>query len=198
MSAKHIALFGTSADPPTLGHKTILEWLAQRFDLVAVWAADNPFKPQQTPLVHRSNMLELLVASLAASHHNVAFIPELSHPRSWDTVARARQIWGDRVELILTIGSDLVPQLPQWHEVERLLEAVELLVIPRPGHAPSLEHLKRLRALGGRWQIAPLAAPAVSSTAYRQCEDPDAVAPAVRAYIARERLYAECQTSSSP
>jgi Cytidylyltransferase-like len=52
----HTALFGTSADPPTLGHQAILEWLATQFDEVAVWAADNPFKVQQTPLYHRQTM----------------------------------------------------------------------------------------------------------------------------------------------
>ncbi len=194
MSVERIALFGTSADPPTLGHKTILEWLARHFDRVAVWAADNPFKSHQTSLVHRSNMLALLVAAL---DDNIAVVPELSHPRSWDTVVRARQIWGDGVELILTIGSDLVPQLPEWHQIEHLLAAVELLVVPRPGHVLASADLERLQALGGRWQFANLDAPAVSSTAYRQCEDPDAVAPAVRAYIAREHLYAECQMPQS-
>ncbi|MGB3262812.1 MAG: adenylyltransferase/cytidyltransferase family protein, partial [Microcoleus sp.] len=52
-----IALFGTSADPPTAGHKTILSWLSQHFDWVAVWASDNPFKSHSTSLEHRSAML---------------------------------------------------------------------------------------------------------------------------------------------
>lgn len=195
MSAKRIALFGTSADPPTLGHATILTWLAGHFDLVAVWASDNPFKTQQTPLEHRTKMMELLVASLAES--KIAMVPELSSPRSLETVARAREIWGDRAELVLAIGSDLVPQLPRWHQIEQLLAEIELAIVPRPGHPAEGEDLRRLQALGGRWQIVPLAAPAVSSTAYRQCEDLDAAAPAVRDYIAREHLYAECQTPPS-
>lgn len=195
MTTERIALFGTSADPPTLGHKTILEWLARHYDRVAVWASDNPFKTQQTPLAHRMKMMELLVASLAAP--NITLMPELSHPRSLETVARARQIWGDRAELVLAIGSDLVPQLPRWHQIEQLLAEIELAIVPRPGHTPQAEDLERLAALGGRWQVAPFAAPAVSSSAYRQCEDLDAAAPAVRDYIAREHLYAECQTPPS-
>ena len=195
MTTERIALFGTSADPPTLGHKTILEWLARHFDRVAVWASDNPFKAQQTPLEHRMKMMELLVTSLAKS--NVILAPELSHPHSLETVARARQQWGDRAQLVLAIGSDLVPQLPHWHQAERLLAEIELAIVPRPGHPPQAEDLERLQALGGRWQIAPLNAPAVSSSAYRQCEDLDAAAPAVRDYIAREHLYAECQTPPS-
>ena len=44
-----IALFGTSADPPSIAHREILRWLCDRYDWVAVWASDNPMKPQQTP-----------------------------------------------------------------------------------------------------------------------------------------------------
>jgi cytidyltransferase-like protein len=61
---KRIALFGTSADPPTSGHQAILNWLSQHYDLVAVWASDNPFKSHQTPLEHRSRMLRLLIEEL--------------------------------------------------------------------------------------------------------------------------------------
>ena len=56
-----IALFGTSADPPTAAHQTILQWLSDHYDQVAVWASDNPFKENQTPLSHRMTMLALLI-----------------------------------------------------------------------------------------------------------------------------------------
>ena len=45
-----IALFGTSADPPTVGHKMIIEWLSQNFDKAVVWVSDNPFKYHETSL----------------------------------------------------------------------------------------------------------------------------------------------------
>jgi len=56
-------LFGTSADPPTAGHQAILSWLSERYDWVAVWAAD-PLKSHQTPLSHRGSMLRLLIERL--------------------------------------------------------------------------------------------------------------------------------------
>ncbi len=37
-----IALFGTSADPPTCGHQALLEGLVAMFPKVATWASDNP------------------------------------------------------------------------------------------------------------------------------------------------------------
>ncbi|NET52841.1 MAG: nicotinic acid mononucleotide adenylyltransferase, partial [Merismopedia sp. SIO2A8] len=32
-----LALFGTSADPPTAGHQQILRWLSYQYDHVIVW-----------------------------------------------------------------------------------------------------------------------------------------------------------------
>ena len=46
-----IALFGTSADPPTAAHQTILQCLADHYDQVAVWASDNPLKKKTNPFV---------------------------------------------------------------------------------------------------------------------------------------------------
>ena len=81
-----IALFGTSADPPTVGHQTVLQWLAHQFDWVAVWAADNPFKAQQTPLGHRQAMLQRLVESLQDQCPQVQIFPEFSDPKSIKTL----------------------------------------------------------------------------------------------------------------
>ena len=39
-----VALFGTSADPPTMGHRALLLGLRRLYPLVATWASDNPLK----------------------------------------------------------------------------------------------------------------------------------------------------------
>ena len=41
---KSIALFGTSADPPTIGHKKILEELAKEYALTIGYVSNNPNK----------------------------------------------------------------------------------------------------------------------------------------------------------
>ena len=46
-----IALFGTSADPPTLGHEALLTELTKIFPKVITWASDNPDKKHQLPLL---------------------------------------------------------------------------------------------------------------------------------------------------
>ena len=186
-----IALFGTSADPPTAGHQIILVWLSQHFDQVAVWASDNPFKEHQTPLDHRATMLQLLIEDIYPPRQNLRLMQELSSPRALITVERARQRWPDAT-FTLTIGSDLVTQLPRWYQIEDLLRQVKLLIVPRPGYVITEIDQASLRQVGANFTVADLEVPAVSSTAYRTEGDPEIVTPPIEAYIHREHLY-ECQ-----
>ena len=187
-----VALFGMSADPPTSGHRAIIGWLSECYDWVAVWAADNPFKSHQTPLEHRAAMLRLLIAEMEPNRENVGFHPELSSFRTVETVEKAKDLWGADAVLTLVIGSDLVSQLPRWYRVEDLLRQVLVLVVPRPGYGIEESELTRVRELGGNIAIANLTGLDVSSTAYRENGDKEALTPAIEEYIYREHLY-KCQ-----
>ncbi|MEA5505853.1 nicotinate-nucleotide adenylyltransferase [Halotia wernerae UHCC 0503] len=191
-----IALFGTSADPPTAGHQEILRWLSERYDWVAVWAADNPFKSHQTSLEHRAAMLRLLIANMHASLHNIAVEQELSSWKTLETVEKAKFRWGEDAEYTLVIGSDLLSQLPRWYRIEDLLQQVQLLVIPRPGYAIDQSSLEAVQKLGGKTAIASLTGLDVSSTAYREQGDAQALTPPIIAYIHREHLY-KCEDATT-
>jgi nicotinate-nucleotide adenylyltransferase len=185
-----IALFGTSADPPTAGHQAILQWLSTHYDRVVVWASDNPFKQHQTLLEHRTAMLRLLIEEIDNPRNNISLHEELSHRRSLISIEKARKIWGDDVDYTLAIGSDLSSQICRWYRIEELLRKVQILVIPRPGYPINYEDLEALNHLGGKCRVADLNAPAVSSTAYRDRKDKDVVTKPVKDYIYREQLYA--------
>ncbi|MDZ8106008.1 MAG: nicotinate-nucleotide adenylyltransferase [Nostoc sp. DedQUE12a] len=190
-----IALFGTSADPPTTGHQKVLSWLSEIYDWVAVWAADNPFKSHQTPLEHRAAMLQLLIADIDAPRQNIALEQNLSSLRTLETVEKAKLRWGENVELTLVIGSDLLTQLPRWYRIEDLLQEVQLLIVPRPRYAIDESSLEVVQNLGGKIAIASLTGLDISSTAYREHGDSQALTAPVVAYINREHLY-KCQDAS--
>lgn len=185
---RQIALFGTSADPPTLAHQAILVWLAQQFDAVAVWAADNPFKPQQTPLAHRQAMLQLLVAELQAEHPQIQLHPELSDWRTLHTVNRARQIWPDAA-LTLVVGTDVIAKMPDWYKIEQLLPQVQLLIVQRPETPLPEAGLARLRQMGADLTLADFTGPPLSSTVLRQHYRTDGLTPTIATYIQQEQLY---------
>ncbi|MEB3309104.1 MAG: nicotinate-nucleotide adenylyltransferase [Snowella sp.] len=184
-----IALFGTSADPPTAAHQSILQWLSEHYDQVAVWASDNPFKDRQTALEHRMAMLELLIGSLNLFHSNVRVYRELSDRRSLNSLEKAQQIWGKDADYSLVIGSDLVPQIPRWYRVQDLFQSVNLLIIPRPGHPLNKDDLQQLQTLGATYHIAQMEAPEISSTIYRQTKDKTVIPVPVKEYICQQKLY---------
>jgi nicotinate-nucleotide adenylyltransferase len=189
-----IALFGTSADPPTAGHQAIMGWLSDNYDRVVVWASDNPLKTHQTPLAHREAMLRLLIEDIDSPAHNMRVYSELSSPKTIETLQKAKAIW-QSAEFTLVIGSDLVNQLPRWYRIRDLLPQVELLIVPRSGSPIDRAGIQRLQQMGAKVAIASLTAPSVSSTAYREQKDPHALTPTVEAYINRERLYI-CQNAA--
>lgn len=205
-----IALFGTSADPPTTAHRTILIWLAKHFDHVAVWASDNPFKNHPSTggghavsLNHRQTMLKLLVEDLQPAYPNVQIWEDLSDRRSLISLQRAQQRWGTDPEYGLIIGSDLIEQIPRWYEIKQLLKNVTLVIFTRPGYPLKSDSLDRIENLGGRYRLvtedrlieinhipkmSPLT-PAVSSTYFRQTKDQTIIPDVVQRYIDQQKLY---------
>jgi nicotinate-nucleotide adenylyltransferase len=184
-----IALFGTSADPPTAGHQAVLRWLSYRFDVVAVWAAENPFKSHQVTLEHREEMLRLLIEEIDSPQRNISLEQDLSSLRTLETLEKAKQHWGENAEYTLIIGSDLLTQLPRWYRIEDLLRQVQLLVVPRPGYAIDEASLEKVRQLGAKTALASFTGLDVSSTSYREHGNSEALTPHVTEYINQQHLY---------
>jgi nicotinate-nucleotide adenylyltransferase len=185
-----VALFGTSADPPTIAHQDIIRWLAlQQFDRVAIWAADNPFKAHGATLEQRSQMLELLIKEIEPplSQH-VRVYRKLSSKRTIESLIIARQIWVG-AEFILTVGADLIPQLPRWYQASELLTQVKLLIVPRIGNNIEKNDLQKLIDLGARIEIAPLSTPIISSSTIRNNHTTQGVSTQVATYIQQHNLY---------
>ncbi len=191
-----IALFGTSADPPTVGHQQILVWLTDHFDRVVAWASDNPFKSDQTDLHHRHAMLQTLIDEIKPHKPNIDLYQNLSSRRTLETVVSAQQYW-PTAKFTLVIGADLTQQIQGWYQVKKLLEQVKLLVVPRPGYPVDDRDLAALSQLGGKVAIASLTGLPVSSTEFREAGDYNALTPLVQAYIDRENLYEFTSPKSS-
>jgi nicotinate-nucleotide adenylyltransferase len=197
-----IALFGTSADPPTIGHAAILQYLTQHYEHVAIWAAENPFKVQQTPLAQRHHMLQLLIEEPPSAHpadhpigsDRLQVYPELSHARTWQTLIAARELW-PTAEFTLVVGADLIPQITTWYRAIDLLQAVRLLVVPRQGYQLKAADLALVQSFATPVTIAQITPPKAASSEYRKQGQrsrpmPTLITPSIQAYIEREQLYA--------
>lgn len=183
-----IALFGTSADPPTIGHRAILSGLARHYDRVLVWAVDNPFKENQTSLCHRQQMLKLLLESMVLPLSNVYWMPEISDRRSFKSVQQVQSIWPE-AQLVLVVGSDILSSLQDWYAIDRLIQSVQFLIIPRVGFSIVEEQLTVLRAKGGHLKVADFVCPRVSSSDFRLHHRTDGLSEEILAYVMAHDLY---------
>lgn len=159
-----IALFGTSADPPTHGHRALLEGLLQLYPRVATWASDNPLKQHTAPLEQRREMLAALVDSIGDPR--LSLEQSLSSPWALETLARAHRRWPQR-QPVFVIGSDLVAQVPRWRGASDWLPGCRLAIAPRQGWLLQEDDLQRLRQLGARPEILRLQIPASASSGVR-------------------------------
>ncbi len=186
MSRPTLALLGTSADPPTAGHRALLAGLAEHYGQVVTWASDNPFKQHGAPLAIRAQLLEALVQDLrdARIHHNQT----ISSPRAIDTVTSAAELWPSH-ELVFVVGGDLAAQVPRWYRAAELLQRCRLAVVPRQGFPLDPEALATIQALGGQPEVVHLPVPATASSAIRRRPSPEQVPPALWAELVKHNLY---------
>jgi nicotinate-nucleotide adenylyltransferase len=164
-NSERIALFGTSADPPTTGHRALLEGLLQLYPRVVTWASDNPLKQHAAPLAGRRALLEALVSAIGEPRLQV--VQELSSPWAVETLERARSLWPG-CEPVFVVGSDLLPQMPRWRAAQQLLPGLRVAVAPRRGWPVAAADLQELRRLGAAVEVLALEIPASASSALRE------------------------------
>lgn len=181
-----VALFGTSADPPTRGHQALLEGLVQLYPQVATWASDNPQKQHGAPLEQRASLLNQLVAAIGDP--KLSHLQQLSSPWAITTLERAAARWPGS-ELVFVVGSDLAAQIPNWKQAEAVLRACVLAIAPRAGWPLQPKQLEPLTELGGRVVILPLQVPATASSAVRQTPDPAQLPAALLPLLLEHNLY---------
>ena len=181
-----LALFGTSADPPTEGHRALLEGLADHYGQVVTWASDNPYKQHGAPLELRAQLLGALVAAI--DDPRIQHVQALSSPRALITLERAAERWPHQ-PMVFVVGGDLAGQVPSWWRAAELLQRCRLAVVPRQGFALDPAALDAIRALGGQPELVPLPVPATASSAIRRRPSPEQVPAELWAELVRHNLY---------
>ena len=186
-----MALFGTSADPPTIGHQTILAGLAQCYPLVATWASDNPLKHHGAPLAVRCHLLRTVVDGLRtrlSQGCRLELRQDFSSRRALDSVQAARARFPS-ARLLLVVGVDLLPQIPNWYRASELLRCCCLAVIPRSNWPRQEQAVARLQAAGAHLEVLPLRIPPVASSQIRRQPSPGLVPKELLPILMSQGLY---------
>ena len=191
-----LGLFGGSFDPPHVGHLLVAQDAIEALaldHLVVIPAARQPLKgEEQTAAGHRLAMVRACFDGVPRTQVDPVEITRGGLSFMVDTVEDVQRRWPS-ARLHLLIGSDVVPTLPRWKDIDRLLGMVRLVVLYRDtgGAVPAQEEI------GGQMvQVLATRRIDVSSTEIRaRVRDgrsirgfvPDAVAT----YIASTGLYHE-------
>jgi len=137
VSARRLGIFGGSFDPPHRGHLFAARAALEAFgldELRLVPAARPPHKPGRRLAEgrHRVALLQLLIAGEERLEVDPRELEREGPSFSVDTL---REIAGEEpgAELYLVLGTDNLEGLPEWREVEALLELVRPIVVLREG-----------------------------------------------------------------
>jgi len=161
---KSIALFGTSADPPTIGHKKILEELSKIYAFTIGYVSNNPNKNHKEDISIRSHLLKTLIEDL--DNPKILFNQNVSSQWAVDSIKKCKTIY-ELNNLDFVIGSDLIQDIFCWKNFNKIAEEVSFFIILREGYPVESNTLKMLETYKVKFKISTIKIPNISSSKFR-------------------------------
>jgi len=161
---KSIALFGTSADPPTIGHKKILEELSKIYAFTISYVSNNPQKKHIEDITIRSHLLKTLIEDL--DNPKILFNQRLSSQWAVESIKKCKKIY-EFNNLDFVIGSDLIKDIFYWKNFDKIILDVSFYIILREGYPVESNTLKMLETYKVKFKISTIKIPETSSSNFR-------------------------------
>jgi len=161
---KRIALFGTSADPPTIGHKKILEELSKIYAITISYVSNNPQKKHIEDISIRSHLLKTLIDDL--DNPKILFNQKISSQWAVESIIKCKEIYKFN-NLDFVIGSDLIKDIFYWKNFDKIILEVSFFIILREGYPVESNTLKMLETYRVKFKISSIKTPNISSSKFR-------------------------------
>ena len=161
---KSIALFGTSADPPTIGHKKILEELSKIYAFTISYVSNNPQKKHIEDISIRSHLLKTLIDDL--DNPKILFNQKISSQWAVESIKKCKEIYKFN-NLDFVIGSDLINDIFYWKDFDKIILEVSFFIILREGYPVESNTLKMLETYRVKFKISTIKTPNISSSKFR-------------------------------
>ena len=161
---KSIALFGTSADPPTIGHKKILEELSKIYAFTISYVSNNPKKKHIEDISIRSHLLKTLIDDL--DNPKILFNQKVSSQWAVESIKKCKEIYKFN-NLDFVIGSDLIKDIFYWKNFDKIILEVSFFIILREGYPVESNTLKMLETYRVKFKISNIKTPNISSSKFR-------------------------------
>ena len=159
-----IALFGTSADPPTIGHEEIIEELSKIYAFTICYVSNNPNKKHKEDISIRSKLLKILIENL--DNPKILFNQSVTSQWAVESIKKCKKIYKFN-NLDFVIGSDLIKDIFHWKNFDKILEEVSFFIILRDGYPVESNTLKMLETYNVKFKISSIKIPNISSSKFR-------------------------------
>ena len=161
---KSIAIFGTSADPPTIGHKKILEELSEIYSSTISYVSNNPNKKHKENISIRSHLLKTLIEDL--NNPKILFNQSVSSQWAIESIKKCKKIYEFK-SLDFVIGSDLIKDIFYWKNFDKIVKEVSFFIILRDGYPLESNALTMLKTYKVKFKISTIKIPNISSSKFR-------------------------------
>jgi len=161
---KSIALFGTSADPPTIGHKKILEELSKIYAFTVSYVSNNPNKNHKEDISIRSHLLKTLIEDL--DNPKILFNQNVSSQWALNSIKKSKEIY-EFNNLDFVNGSDLIKDIFHWKNFDKIILEVSFFIIVREGYPIESSTLNMLETYRVKFKISTIKIPNISSSKLR-------------------------------
>lgn len=213
---RKILIVGGTFCPPHLAHMAIVSAVQHRFvfNNVIFVPCKEPVLDKVTKIssTHRIAMLRLALQSYPDFIIDLCEIKRETPSYMVTTLADFRHRFGEHVSITLLIGMDNFLQLPRWHQWEKILTLSHLLVVDRAGvtkdipvtlqtllaeHQPTRKNNASTTPYGtiyrynaGQYDVSSTKIRDAIQTAIKHdLNTDDVLAPAVREYINKHKLF---------
>ena len=183
---KNIALFGTSADPPTIGHKKILEELSKIYSFTISYVSNNPKKKHKEDISIRSHLLKTLIEDL--NNPKILFNQSLSSRWAVKSIKKCKKIY-ELNNLDFVIGSDLIKDIFCWKNFDKIAEEVSFFIILREGYPVESNTLKMLETYKVTFEISNIKIPNISSSEFRSNFNYSNLPTSLIDFVKKNNLY---------
>lgn len=132
-----IGLLGGTFDPPHIGHLIIAEEVRVKLQLEEIWfipSYEPPHKQKAKSTIHdRLMMLEQSIQDHKYFKIDTIELNRKGKSYTIDTVNTLKQKYPN-YQFYFIIGADMVEYLPNWKNIDELIELVTFVGVNRPGY----------------------------------------------------------------
>lgn len=133
IAIKRVGIFGGTFDPIHFGHIHLLSELSKKaeFEELVVVPAGQPW--QKNPVASKFDRLEMVQIAMQDLPVRISDVEVKRTGDSYaiDTVLELKDEY-EPCQVVWIVGSDTLSQLYSWHQIEKLAQLVDFLVVKRP------------------------------------------------------------------